>query len=146
MQGNLAITYNELGRHEEALSLRRDVYFGRLKLSGKEHEETIREASNYAINLLDLRRFKEAKSLLCKWAPVAQRVFGAEHWRTLSLREDLARATLAGDSSSKEKRKALQTLEETLGVMRRVLGAAHPETQRVQRQLEAHRREFSGAA
>ena len=145
MQGNLAITYNELGRHEEALSLRRDVYFGRLKLSGKEHEETIREASNYAINLLDLRRFKEAKSLLCKWAPVAQRVFGAEHWRTLSLREDLARATLAGDSSSKEKRKALQMLEDTVAVMRRVLGPAHPDTLHAQNNLEGYRQRTGGA-
>ena len=102
--------------------------------------------NNYGITLIDLRRFEEAKRLLRKVLPVARRVLGAEHVRTLSLREDLARATLGGDSSSKEKRKALQTLEETLGVMRRVLGAAHPETQRVQRQLEAHRREFSGAA
>ena len=48
-------------------------------------------------------------------------------------------ATLDGDSSSKEKRKALQMLEDTVAVMRRVLGPRHPETQRVQQYLEEYR-------
>ena len=34
VQGNLANTYAELGRLEEALSMRRDVYSGTLKLFG----------------------------------------------------------------------------------------------------------------
>ena len=58
----------------------------------------------------------------------------------------MARATLGGDSSSKEKRKALQTLEETLGVMRRVLGPQHPETQRVQGEVEVYREAFPTTA
>ena len=66
--------------------------------------------------------------------------------RTISLREDLARATLAGDSSSKEKRKALQMLEDTVAVMRRVLGPQHPETQRMQENLEIYREEFPTTA
>jgi hypothetical protein len=84
----------------------------------KKYKEAVAEAveacaaaNNYGITLIDLRRFEEAKRLLRKVLPVARRVLGAEHVRTLSLREDLARATLGGDSSSKEKRKALQTLE-----------------------------------
>ena len=36
-QGNLANTYRQLKRFEEALRLRRDVYRGRLKLNGKEY-------------------------------------------------------------------------------------------------------------
>ena len=78
--------------------------------------------------------------------PVARRVLGAEHARTLSLREDLARATLDGDSSSKEKRKALQMLEDTVAVMCRVLGPQHPETQRMQENLEIYREEFPTTA
>ena len=66
--------------------------------------------------------------------------------RTISLREDLARATLAGDSSSKEKRKALQMLEDTVAVMRRILGTAHPDTQRTQHNLEIYRKMCPGAA
>ena len=51
-----------------------------------------------------------------------------------------------GDSSSKEKRKALQTLEDTVAVMRRVLGPQHPETQRMQENLEIYREEFPTTA
>ena len=49
MQGNLAITYERVGRKEEALSMERDVYSGFLKLNGEEHEDTLIAANNYAI-------------------------------------------------------------------------------------------------
>ena len=49
VQSNLANTYQKLGRLEEALRLRRDVYSGRLKLNGEEHEKTLIAANNYAI-------------------------------------------------------------------------------------------------
>ena len=52
------------------------------------------------------------------------------------MREDLSRAILDGDSSANEKRQALQRLEDTVAVMRRVLGPAHPDTLRVQGELE----------
>ena len=35
VQGNLACTYDRLGRHEEALNLRRDVYSRSLELLGE---------------------------------------------------------------------------------------------------------------
>ena len=141
-QGNLATIYRELGLHEKALRLRRDVYFGFLKLNGEDHRDTLIAANNYAMNLLDLRRFKEAKRVLRKVIPVALRVLGAEHNLTLSLREDLCRATLCGDSSANERRDALKMLEDTLGVMRRVLGPQHPTTQRVQQCLCSYREQF----
>ena len=57
------------------------------------------------------------------------------------------RATLLDvESSAEEKRKALQTLEDTLGVMRRVLGPQHPDTQRVQDEVEVCREEFPTTA
>ena len=43
-QGNLASSYQMLRRGDLAVSMRRDIYDGRLKLSGEEHIETIREA------------------------------------------------------------------------------------------------------
>ena len=48
VQGNLANTYRMLGRLEEALQMKRDVYSGWLKLNGEEHEETLMQAYNYA--------------------------------------------------------------------------------------------------
>ena len=89
--------------------------------------------------LLTLQRFEEAKKVLRKVVPVAQRVLGTEHDITLSLREDLSRATLHGESSAEEKREALRMLEDTAAVMRRVLGPAHPDTLHAQRHLEHYR-------
>ena len=63
VQSNLANTYSSLGRFEEALSMERGVYFGRLRLHGEEHEYTLRSASNYASSFISLERFEEAKSL-----------------------------------------------------------------------------------
>ena len=51
VQGNLAITYDRLGRLDESMSMRRDVYFGLLKLHGKEDQCTLHAANNYATTL-----------------------------------------------------------------------------------------------
>ena len=106
---------------------------------------TLAAAYNYANSLLILERFKEAKRLLRKVIPVARRALGAEHDITLSLREDLSRATLDGESSAEEKREALQMLEDVAAVMRRVLGPAHPDTLHAQSDLKFYRRKFPGA-
>ena len=145
-QGALANTYHELGRLEEALSLQRDVYSGRVKLMGVEHRSTLIAANNYAMTLLQLKRFKEAERVLRKVAPAAQRVLGNEHELTLSIREDLCRATLDGDSSAEEKREALQMLEDTVAVMRRVLGPTHPDTLHAQSELKIYRRKNKNRA
>ena len=105
--------------------------------------EPLRAANNYAMTLLRQKRFTEVKRLLRKVAPVARRALGAEHALTLSLREDLSRATLDGESSAEEKRDALRTLEDVAAVMRRVLGPAHPDTLHAQKKLEIHRQELS---
>ena len=66
--------------------------------------------------------------------------------RGRSLREDLSRATLLdGGSSAEEKRKALRMLEDVAGIMRRVLGPAHPDTLHTQSVLKFYRRKFPGA-
>ena len=103
-------------------------------------------ASNYAMVLLELQRFKEAKRLLRKVISVAQRVLGTEDALTLSLREDLSRATLDGESSAEEKREAFRMLEDVAGVIRRVMGPAHPNTLHAQNKLDGYRKEFPPAA
>ena len=73
---NLANSYRALGRLEQALQMDRDVYSGWLKLKGEEHETTLSTANNYAVSLLRVKRFEEAKSVLRKAMPVARRVLG----------------------------------------------------------------------
>ena len=71
VQSNLSLTYSALGRNEEALSLRQEIYSRHLKLDGEESRETLVIAFNYAVSLVTLRRFERAKLLLRKTTPVA---------------------------------------------------------------------------
>ena len=127
MQGNLACTYGELGRLEEALCLREDIYSRRLKLIGVEHRQTLASANNYANSLSELKRFEEAKSVLRKMMPVARRILGESDRITLTMRKIFAEALyLIPDATLDDLREAVATLEEIEQTARRVLGGAHP--------------------
>ena len=127
-QGNLANSYQMLGRLDEALRIRRDVYSGRLRLSGEEHGETLRVANNYAMNLLGLERFEEAKSLLRKTLPVARRVLGENDELILILRWNYAMLYEDPAATHDDLREAVETLEDAGQIAQRVLGDAHPIT------------------
>ena len=127
VQGNIAITYIQLGRLEEALRMRRDVYSGTLALYGEEHFETFREACNYAGNLLDVRRFKEAKTVLRKTIPVAQRILGDNTELMLGMRCNYAKALhMDAGATLHDLREALHIIEDTERNARRVFGQSHP--------------------
>ncbi len=128
-QGNLAVTYRRLGRHEQALCVRQDVYSGWLKLEGEEHISTIRAANNYAISLKELSRFEEAKSLLRTTIPVARRVLRESHDTMLRMRWNYAEVLYKDDRATHgELREAVNTFEELARTARRVLGGSHPTT------------------
>ena len=126
-QNNIASTYENLGRNEEALSLRRQVYSGRLKLNGEENEATIRAVYNYAYSLIILERFEEAKALLLKAMPIARRVLGDNDRLTLKLRCNYAVVLYKADGATLDDlREAVTTLEDSDRIARRVFGGAHP--------------------
>ena len=127
IQSNLANTYHQLGQPEHALRLKRDVYSGSLRLNGEENTFTFIAANNYAASLIFLRRFKEAKSLLRRTTPVAQRVLGASAEVTLKMRFNHAKALYKdGGAMLDDLREAVITLEETERIARRVFGGANP--------------------
>ena len=129
VQINLANTYSNLGRLEEALQLERDVYNGSLRLSGEEDEDTLTAANNYARSLTELKRFEEARALLRKTMPVARRVLGESHDLTLTLKKVYAESFYEDDSATlDDRREAVTTLEDTTRISRRVFGASHPTT------------------
>ena len=133
VQGNLATTYKKIGRIEEALNLYRDVYSGELKLYGAEDRQTLISAYNYAIALIELQRFDQAKSLLRQSVRVARRVLGETVETTLKLRWIYAAALYEDpDAALDDLREAVMTLEETTQIARRVLGAAHPVTAEIE--------------
>ena len=139
-QHNLACTYSSLGRKEEALRLRRDVYSGCLKFKGDEHYETLIAANNYALSLMGLQRFKEAKSLLRRTLPVTRRVLGESDETTLRTQLNYA-DTLWGNRGATldNLREAVKKLEETERTARRVMGGAHPLTARIENHLRMAR-------
>ena len=140
VQGNLANTYQMLGRLEEGVRLQRDVYSGWLKLAGEEYRETLREANNYGLYLLRLQRFEDARSVLRRTMPVARRVLGEGDEITLLIRWNYARASyLDDDIRMSELRESVKTLEDTERTARRVLGSAHPYVQTMGESLQEAR-------
>ena len=118
------------------MCLRRDVYSGHLRLWGEEHVETLIEQSNYAMSLIYLERFEEAKSLLRKTIPVARRVLDESHEVTFKMRWNYAMALYRDAASTlDELRESVTTLEDAGRIARRVLGGAHPHLPNVERHL-----------
>ena len=133
---NLANTYRRLGRDEEALAMRQEIYSGRRELNGEEHEETLKVADNYAMTLLDLERFEEAKSLLRKVMPVARRVLGESSETTLMIRWNYAKALYRDDGATLDDVcEAVTTLEDAERIARRVFGGSHPTTLGIEQHL-----------
>jgi hypothetical protein len=58
VQGNLATSYEMLGRLKEGVRMRQCVYSGTLKLNGEEHRDTFAAAHNYAQTLLTLKKIR----------------------------------------------------------------------------------------
>ena len=136
MQCNIANTYQTVGRSEQALELKQHLYSRRLELHGEEHEMTLVAATNYAVALLHVRRFEEAKSLSRKKMPVLRRVLGEGHYLTLQMRMNYAMAFYQNSSATlDDTREAITTLEDAARIARRVLGGAHPITKQMEEAL-----------
>ena len=136
-QSNLAVTYRRVGRLEEALSMRQEVYSGRLRLNVEENEHTLLAASNYATSLVGFKRYAEVKSLLRRLIPVARRVLGDHNDLTLKMRGLYAQSLYKDTTATLDDlREAVSTLEKTERIARRVLGGVHPLTKGIEHNLQ----------
>ena len=139
VQNNLAETYKMLGRLDEALRMRRDIYSVRLKLEGEEHRSTLIAANGYALSLCSLGRFEEAKSLFCKTIPVARRVLGNVRL-TLAMTMNYAEALYKDPAATLDDlRESVTTLEEIAPIAQRVFGGANPITAGIKGSLRKSR-------
>ena len=120
--------------------MERDIYAGRLKLQGEEHQHTLSAANNYANNLVHLKRFQEARSLMRKMVPVARRVLGKADGVTFQMSRIYAVALyLDTDATLHDLNEAVTRLEEIEPTARRVLGGAHPLTLDIEDDLRTAR-------
>jgi len=98
-----------------------------LKLNGAEHPETLREATNLASSLVDVKSFEEAKALLRKTMPVARRILGDSKETTLKMLWIHAEMLCEDDGTTLDDlRKLVTTLEDSARGARQVYGSAHP--------------------
>jgi len=111
-----------------------------LELLGEEKEQTLRAAKNYADSLIGLKRFEEAKALMRRMMPVAQRVLGESDWLTLKIRVTYGWALYNNDDATTDDlREAVATLEDAEQIARRVFGGAYPLTKGVEGSLRKAR-------
>jgi hypothetical protein len=136
VQGNLASTYQMLGRLEPAARMRQEVYSRKLEFYGAEHYSTLLAAYNYASTCSRLHRYKETKTLMLRTIPVARRTLGDSNDVTLRMRSIYANALYEDSGATLDDiRCAVTTLEETGRIARRVLGGRHPTTETIERDL-----------
>ena len=114
--------------------MRQDVYSRSLELFGEDHESTLIAANNCAASLRDLHLFEEARSLLRRAIPVAQRVLGEDYYLTLMMKQKCAQSLYRDDGATlADLREAVSTLEDTERIARRFLGGEHPFTMTIGR-------------
>ena len=98
---------------------------------------TLVAAGNYASSFLSLQRFEEAKSLLRRTMPVAQRVLGENHDITHMMRLNYAETLYEDDRATLDDlREAVTKLEVVERAARRVLGGAHPDSVWIEKSLQ----------
>ena len=87
-----------------------------------------------------LKRFKEARSLLRKTTPLAQRVLGEGHQVTLTMKKMKAEMLCDDDGATPDDlREAVEISEEVERTSRRLLGAAHPRVFDIELNLKSAR-------
>jgi tetratricopeptide (TPR) repeat protein len=121
---NLALSYDELGRHANALELGEQVLTARRRVLGPDHPDTLWSMNNLAIDYVRAGRPGDASRLHRQVLDARRRVLGRQHRHTLS-----SLANLAGCYAAQGRHAdALELYEEALCDRRRVLTADHPET------------------
>ena len=93
-------------------------------------------SGHYSSSLIDLKRFKQARSLLRKTMPIARRFLGENNELTLKMRRVYGRVLYMNNGATLDHlREAVTTLGETERAARRVLGGPHPLTVDIEGEL-----------
>jgi tetratricopeptide (TPR) repeat protein len=120
-QGNLANCYDDIGRFDEALDMRRKIY----AVSGD-----LLHSLNIVGSLLKVRSYKEAREFSRRQVLPRLNEVGANHLATFNAKLSFTSAILSDiESPRKDLREAEALLDELVPKLKRVLGDSHPYTQ-----------------
>ena len=132
-QNNIALRLDDVGRGDEALELKREIYASRLALDGKSNEGTLIAALNLIVSFTNALRLSEAKRMLREQLPIATRVLGKDHDVTLSLQRNVVIGLLRDEKSTRQETLQAEKLAKDMLVrLRRVYGAQHPLTRNME--------------
>ena len=118
---NLAATYRDQGRYDEAEKLQVQVMEIRKRVLGEKHPDTLTSIANLASIHRDQERWK-AEELFVQVMEIRKRVLGQEHPDTLTSMANLASIYV------QERWKAEELLVQVIETRKRVLGQEHPDT------------------
>ena len=125
-QTNIALCYYKLGRHQEALDLRREIYARGLAL-GVPSKDLFIDVLNLSWSMKECGLCAESKSFLREQLPAARRALGADHDTVIQLRWQHADALRLSDGASREDVvEAVTLLEELSRTTQRIYGTSHP--------------------
>ena len=128
---NLALSYANSGRLDEALTLREEVLRLRRKVNGPEHPDTIKALSALASSYGDAGRLDDAVKLREEVLPLCRRVLGPEHPDTLQALGNLS----VSYAVTGRRNDALKLQQEMLPLFRKAEGPEHPDTLRAMKLL-----------
>ena len=77
--GNLAYTYQSLGKYADAVKLKIKILDLKNKLLGEEHPDAINAMENLAITFYYLQKYPDAARLEVQVVDVRKKIFGEEH-------------------------------------------------------------------
>jgi tetratricopeptide (TPR) repeat protein len=130
---NLAASYSKLGRHEEAMDLRKKTKGASQKTLGSEHPDTLLSVNNVAASYSKLGRH-EAMDLREKTLEARQRTQGCEHPDTLTSMYNLA----SSYSRLGRHKEAIELSRKAFEGRKRILGSDRHRTLESGKQFEIY--------
>ncbi|KAL5637662.1 hypothetical protein ACGC1H_002064 [Rhizoctonia solani] len=124
IMNNLASTYSELGRYEDARALHLQALDKRKQVLGNDHPDTLKSMNNLANTDYGLGRYEAARAVYSQVLYIRQQVLGNDHPDTLKSINNLA--LTYSKLGRFEDARGLHA--QVLGVRKQVLGIDHPDT------------------
>ena len=134
----MANCLSKLGRLDNALELRREIYESKAGTPYDRCRARSAAVTNFAVALYKAKQFAESRALLLEEMPEALRFYGPDDPDYLYMRYVFARVIILHKGLA-VKREAVQIIEDVYLTSRRVLGPSHPKTEMYHQTLQPWR-------